>query len=127
MEREKMIEEMIRDYYRYDEFIPSADLQESIKKGGYINIVNLYDVGYRKIPEGAVVLTRKEYQKYCAYKIIEPQIKGCMDRERKLEKQLEQARKEAVREVLKKVDEESNGQTIMVTNYIRKKYGVEVE
>ena len=61
MEREKEIEEMIRDYYRYDEFVPSDDLQEAIRKGGYINIVNLYDANYRKIPDGEVVLTREEY------------------------------------------------------------------
>lgn len=37
------------------------------------------------------VLTETEYQKYCAYKIIEPQIKGCLDREKELEKRLEEA------------------------------------
>ena len=36
-------------------------------------------------------------------------------------------RKETVREILKAVDNESNGQTISITNYLRKKYGVEVE
>ena len=41
-----------------------------------------------KIPKGSVVLDRQEHQKYCAYKIIEPQIKGCLDRERELEKQV---------------------------------------
>ena len=43
-----------------------------------------------KIPEGSVVLDRQEHQKYCAYKIIEPQIKGCLDRERELEKQVKE-------------------------------------
>ena len=47
-----------------------------------------YNLHYRKIPEGSVVLDRQEHQKYCAYKIIEPQIKGCLDRERELEKQV---------------------------------------
>ena len=32
-----------------------------------------------------------EYQRYCAYKIIEPQIKGCFDRERALKGQLAEA------------------------------------
>ena len=36
-------------------------------------------------------------------------------------------RKETVREILNAVDNESNGQTISITNYLRKKYGVEVE
>ncbi len=88
----------------------------------------LYNLGYRKIPEGSVVLDRQEHQKYCAYKIIEPQIKGCLDRERKLEKQIaeleeqrdkqayiaeeliqekhrwtEQARKETAKEIFKEI------------------------
>lgn len=33
-------------------------------------------------------ISDSEYQNYCAYKIIEPQIKGCLDRERELEKEL---------------------------------------
>ena len=36
-------------------------------------------------------------------------------------------RKETVREILNAVDNESNGQTISITNYLRKKDGVEVE
>ena len=36
-------------------------------------------------------------------------------------------RKETVREILNAVDNESNGQTISITNYLRKKYGVEAE
>ena len=35
--------------------------------------------------------------------------------------------KELIKEVLKAVDYESNGQTESVTNVLRKKYGVEVE
>lgn len=82
-----------------------------------------------KIPKGSVVLDRQEHQKYCAYKIIEPQIKGCLDRERELEKQVaeleeqrdrqayiaedliqekhrwtEQARKETAKEILSMID-----------------------
>ena len=41
-----------------------------------------------------MVLTREEQQKYAAYKIIEPQIRGCLDRERELEKRLETIRNE---------------------------------
>lgn len=32
-------------------------------------------------------ISEREYQGYCAYKIIEPQIKGCFDRERALKGQ----------------------------------------
>ena len=58
----------------------------------------LYNAGYRKIPEGSVVLNRNEAQHYYAYKHIEPQIKGCLDRERKLEKQVKQERKETIKD-----------------------------
>ena len=54
----------------------------------------LYNEGCRKIPEGAVVLTREEHQKYLAFKIIEPQVRGCLDRERELEKQVRELDKE---------------------------------
>lgn len=37
------------------------------------------------------------------------------------------ARKETAKEILDLIDNESNGQTVMITNIIRKKYGVEVE
>lgn len=33
-------------------------------------------------------ISEREYQGYCAYKIIEPQINGCFDRERALKGQL---------------------------------------
>ena len=36
-------------------------------------------------------ISEREYQGYCAYKIIEPQIKGCFDRERALKGQLAEA------------------------------------
>ena len=34
------------------------------------------------------LIDEKEWQDYCAFKHIEPQIKGCLDREREYEKQL---------------------------------------
>ena len=37
-------------------------------------------------------LTEKEFQDYCAYKWIEKDIRGCMDRERALETELERYR-----------------------------------
>ena len=49
---------------------------------------------YELITENAVVLKREEHQKYLAFKIIEPQVRGCLDRERELEKRLETAIKE---------------------------------
>lgn len=68
----------------------SASSNCSLKNGNdYISVaVDLYCAGCRIISEGSVVLDGQEYQDYCAYKIIAPQIKGCLDRERELEKQL---------------------------------------
>jgi len=37
-------------------------------------------------------LTEKEFQDYCAYKLIEKDIKGCMDREATLETKLDKYR-----------------------------------
>ena len=78
----------------------------------------LYEQGYRKIPEGSVVLDHDEAQKYCAYKIIEPQIKGCLDRELALEKQLKEARKKALdlALILSEVIEKLNVCTLKLEN-----------
>ena len=64
-----------------------------------------YNAGYRKIPDGAVVLTREEHQKYLAFKIIEPQVRGCLDREKKLEKRLETIRKETAEKFSERMKE----------------------
>ena len=92
MDKQKQIEEMAKvihnsNEHRYADWIDytNADLSTALK---------LYKAGYRKIPEGAVVLTRGEHQKYLAFKIIEPQVRGCLDRERELEKRLETIRKD---------------------------------
>ena len=39
-------------------------------------------------------MSESEFQKYCAYKIIEPQIRGCLDRERELQKQVDELKQE---------------------------------
>ena len=44
-----------------------------------------------------------------------------------LYRKADEIRKETAKEILNEVDNESNGQTISITNYLRKKYGVEVE
>ena len=69
---------------------------------------NGVEEGYRKIPEGAVVLMRSEHQKYLAFKIIEPQVRGCLDRERELEKRLETIRKETAEKFAERVKEETD-------------------
>lgn len=44
--------------------------------------------------ENKHLLDETEWQDYCAFKHIEPQIKGCLDREREYQKQLEEKQKE---------------------------------
>ena len=44
-----------------------------------------------------------------------------------LKEELAKAKKETAKEVLSKVDYESNGQTKQITDLLRKQYGVEVE
>lgn len=61
-----------------------------------------------KIPENAVVLTRAEHQKYLAFKIIEPQVRGCLDRERELEKQLKQCEKETAEKFAEMLKDETD-------------------
>ena len=88
----QMIEEMAKTYCQN-----GFKCDENCQTNGcrvYEVCTELYNAGYRKIPEGAVVLTRSEHQKYLAFKIIEPQVRGCLDRERELEKRLETMRKE---------------------------------
>lgn len=49
---------------------------------------------YREVTEKKHLLDEKEWQDYCAFKHIEPQIKGCLDREKEYEKQLAELEKE---------------------------------
>ena len=42
-------------------------------------------------------------------------------------RKVDEIRKKTAKEILNAVDNESNVQTISITNYLRKKYGVEVE
>lgn len=48
---------------------------------------------YREDTEKKHLLDEKEWQDYCAFKHIEPQIKGCLDREKEYEKQLAEKEK----------------------------------
>lgn len=97
MDKEKQIEEMARICCEGENTCSECfDLNERLlgirikDRGEHCQAYNyaekFYNAGYRKIDENSVVLTREEHQKYCAYKIIEPQIRGCLDREIKLEK-----------------------------------------
>ena len=95
--------------------------------------------GYRKIPEGAVVLTKEEYEKlknkppFAVIKYDEDKMKKIVKEAAKntvfefTKKGKDEIRKATAREILNAVDNESNGQAISITNYLREKYGVEVE
>lgn len=56
-----------------------------------------------KLPEGSMVLDHHEAQKYYTYKIIEPLIEFCLDREKALEEQLKDARKNTLIEASEKI------------------------
>lgn len=60
---------------------------------------------YREVTEKKHLLDEKEWQDYCAFKHIEPQIKGCLDREKEYEKQL--AEKEKEYQSFKKIADEN--------------------
>lgn len=64
MDKQKQIEEMAgcKDCYDNLGHCPSQDDKEICPC--YKNAVENYKQGYRKIPEGAVVLTEKEYKRY---------------------------------------------------------------
>ncbi len=70
--------------------------------------------------DGKVVVSKREHQKYLAYKIIEPQIKGCLDRERALEKQLETTRKETAEKILNKLWNEKLETEVTISKYCSK-------
>ena len=103
MDKQKQIEEMARTFGGCH-ITPNCKVccaySGSTDCPNKTNAQKLYNAGYRKIPEGAVVLTREEHQKYLAYKIIEPQIRGCLDRERELEKRLQEIAGEFAKEYL---------------------------
>ena len=111
----------------------------------------LYNAGYRKIHEGAVVLTEAEYNDLLSdeIKTIERDIAEYWATEnvdvvakemhkigyRKLDDHAicvlrkakcleERLRKETAEELLDEIDYESNGQTKPITDLFRKKYGV---
>lgn len=86
----------------------------------------LYNAGYRKIPENAVVIPDMADKDFYAVEKSEwdKMVQGTKDIIRERE---EKARKETAEKLLDKVDNESNGQTKAITDLLRKEYGVEVK
>ena len=126
MEREKEIEEMAKELAQCCEgnrlVICKDDIDCSRCRAEWLSKLN-----YRKIPEGAVVLTREE----CDNKVIldEDHFLRVLDNER------EKARKETAREILKGFSDileliKDNGDSKVLLNHIEmweNEYGVEVE
>lgn len=124
MEREKMIDEM-QEYILG--LLEEASKKEELKMYRwqelpvYVSIIHdlaedLHNIGYRKIPDGAVVLTKEE----CDSKVIldEDHFRRVLDNER------DQARKETAREILDEVSKHYGGSWLVE---LYRKYGAEVE
>lgn len=91
MTDEKMIEEMARDLKNIKE------LQAIYKyTPAYFEAQCMFNLGYRKLPENAVVLTREDYNR------IRSRERQVIDLE-SIMKAEEKARKETIKEVLDKV------------------------
>ncbi len=134
----KVINEQIEEMAKIidNRLIEARGYLGSMNKGeGYWIAQKLIEHYQPKLPEGAVVLTKFEYESL-RQSLVQTTNRECelADRARALLHEcdvlkidLEQAHKETAREILNTVDNESNGQTMSVMNYLRKKYGVEVE
>ena len=90
---------------------------------------SLFNAGYRKIPEGAGVLTKEEYNnmQFVTEFIGTKQKIGACDFNRVFLQHERKIRKETAEKLLNKVDYESNGQTKAITDLLRKEYGVETK
>lgn len=138
MSKQEQIEEMAK---LIDDRLTEANLWlGSMNKGkGYWIAEKLIEYYQPKLPKDSVMLSREEYErlkrveneKDRLYEIkldLENQLieKGWTDYEGadEIEKRVS---KETAEKILNAVDNESNGQTISITNYLRKKYGVEVK
>lgn len=111
MTEKEMIEEMAKcycDYCMAQTGEKKCENQADKRCSVFWDCEFFYNAGYRKIPEGAVVID-KDY-----LNTIKEAVSA-------------HTRKETAREILNKVDYESNGQTKQITDLLRRKYGVEVE
>ena len=129
MEREKMIEEMTTFLKCCNHLCSECERAKQLSSVyGCIEFSiskTLYNAGYRKVPEGAVVLTKEE----CEHKVI-------LDEdhfERALNYEREKVRKETAKEILnmgKKLYEmayhKSNAMPRLI-EWIKVEYGVEIE
>ncbi|MBR5202912.1 MAG: hypothetical protein IKW45_06575 [Clostridia bacterium] len=101
----------------------------------YMYAKRAVEQGYRKLPEEFITVSEFEY------KDLKYRLNSTMQYNSLLQKEIDevkeelstcveiknQSRKEKVKEILDKVDNESYGQTKQITDLLRKQYGVEVE
>jgi hypothetical protein len=108
------------------------DIQYSAVACEYKDAKKIKNKGWIKLTEGSVVLTREEWESYATIQtrfVRTEEMKNLLLAEterlrKRVVKAREQARKETAREILDKVDKESNGQTKQITDVIRKQFGV---
>ncbi len=150
MNEKEMIEEMAKDIFEYVDtkkqdnvYILHSGIAEDMKTltHNYGLAEYLYKHGYRKIPEGSIVLSAKDIETTCKhcrskyYKIIE-ELEEQRDRQAYIAEDLiqekhrwtEQARKETAKEIyLEMIGEFEPYIATEIAKEIAKKYGVEVE
>ena len=133
MDKQKQIEEMAKvldEYWGkhntcpFDKNCPYLGGSVRFTCSDCMRANDIYNAGYRKIPEGAVVLTRERYE---ALLQEQKRLKEIVDRIPCGYELKEKTRKETAEKLLDKVDNESNGQTKAITDLLRKEYGVKVK
>ena len=84
----------------------------------------LYDRGCRQVADDEIVVKKSEYE---ALLLEQKRLKAIAGRIPCGYELKEITREETAREILAKVDYESNGRTKQITNILRRKYGIEEE
>ena len=125
MTKQEQIEEMTKERNEIKDIMKLLDKCVSLNPMDKSEVASvLYGNNYRKLPEDSIVLSREELSKALTDNFNMGKKEAQFYSERVA---IPTTRKETVREILNAVDNESNGQTISITNYLRKNYGVEVE
>ena len=115
----------IKNTSKKDCYFCLTKLQELYKSNNSISDEDFLETLFKtKTPEDRVALSKEEFSKALTDNFNMGKKEAQFYSERVA---IPTTRKETVREILNAVDNESNGQTISITNYLRKKYGVEVE
>ena len=155
---DKMIEEMARVIFERGVALDGTDFVFGLNGSDHFERIAtaIYNAGYRKIPEGSVVLSKEEYEKLKAdyeaicynfdeiqrlWKTTNDRLGQChiaynitKDEKERLRENLQQALKETAREIFRFVLNMSrfdfNGELIfpvnLLRNEIKKQFGVEV-